>query len=272
MDGHRKWVVGSLLVLMVLVAWQGARAACPASGDAVWIWHYRQALAHPDATLRAVARKHMHRIYLQIARPLSAYDDFLAKAHRRHIEVYALDGEPSYVLNRDPLLRRIGLIRTHAFDGVQLDVEPYALPGFQADPTGYIRQYLHLLTLARREVPRALPLSAVIPTWFANLRWRDGSVSSAVLQRADQVVVMSYHGGLRAAHQAALPVLREAALAHKLAYIGVKPRQAQPGLLAPRALSAGYVVERYKHLREWPEDALLKGPAVPRSCLSVPLG
>lgn len=275
MAGYQGWLAGTVVVIMLALAGaSAAEAACTPtkSSDAVWLWHYRAALAHPRAILRAAQKKHLRRIYLQIARPLRAYDPFLAAAHRRGIEVYALDGEPGYALNQEPLLRRIGRIRGHAFDGVQLDVEPYTLPGFRADPANYIRGYLHLLTLARREVPHALPLSAVIPAWFAQLRWRDGSVSGAVLQRADEVVVMSYQGGLRAAQRAALPVLQEAARAHKPAYIGVKPRQARIGWPAPATLSAGYVIERYRHLREWPQAALLRDPAAPRSCSSAPLG
>lgn len=275
MDGQKaiRRARGTAFAGLLLLLAGAAGAACPKpAANAVWVWHYREALLHPRAVVERLAHKHIGRVYLQLARPMTAYDPFLRAAHREGIEVYALDGEPSYTLDRGPLLRRIALMRGHAFDGVQVDVEPYALPGFRADTANYIRRYLHLLTVARRETPRALPLSVVIPTWFAHTRWREGSVAGAVLRRADQIVVMSYRGGLAAARRRALPVLLEAARAHKPAYIGVKPWQAAEGLPPARPLSAGYVIERYKYLADWPETALVKGRGAPRSCSSEPLG
>lgn len=221
----------------------------------VWMWHYRQVLYHPRHVISVLARNGIRRVYLQIAPPLHAYRRFLGLAHQAGIQVFALDGSPQAVLDSVPVLRNTAdLIRFEArpgprFQGFQLDVEPYALKRFWKHPTRYLHRYIALLGNVRSMIPRDIRLSVAIPSWFSRLKLDGQPVSALAVKIADEVVVMSYRGGLRAAEHAAAPVVRQAGFAHKPAYIGIQPRQrTSPGPRLALASLSGYVLESYSAL------------------------
>lgn len=261
-----------LVVLYAMTVTARAATTCHRSPlRSVWVWHYRQVLAAPRRVLDQLRRRGITRVYLQVAPPLKVFKPFLALAHRAHIEVFALDGNPGDELVQRPLLRIVARIiqfnrhRVDGFDGLQLDVEPYANSAFWTDPDRYLGPYLTLLASVHREIGR-LPLSIAIPVWFARMRWRQTLLSAAVLGVADEVVVMSYHGSIREAQKEATPVFRQAFVLGKPAYLGMLPHQgaaggwgagACPGLQYP----AGFVLESYQALRTY---RWTTGPAAPR--------
>ncbi|MHB1951526.1 MAG: hypothetical protein ACYCQK_08625 [Acidiferrobacteraceae bacterium] len=250
------------LVSLALSAVQAAslpKAGCPrVSGPwlrSVWMWHYRKVLRHPQRVVCVLARNGIRRVYLQLAPPLDAYRRFLGLAHRAGIEVFAVDGSPRAVLDPTPVLRHISrFVRFEKragprFQGLQLDVEPYALKRFWTHPAVYLGSYLNLLVRVRHMVPRPIRLSVAIPSWFSRLKFHGQPVSAFAVTIADEVVVMSYRGGLREAQAAAAPVVRQAGFAHKPAYIGIQPEQRASH--APRldlASLSGYVLESYRAL------------------------
>lgn len=221
----------------------------------VWMWHYQQVLQHPRHVISVLVHNGIRRVYLQIAPPLHPYRRFLGLAHQSGIEVFALDGSPQAVLDSVPVLRHAAdLVRFEArpgprFQGLQLDVEPYALKRFWRHPTRYLDRYITLLGKVRHMIPQDIRLSVAIPSWFSGLKLDGQPVSALAVKIADEVVVMSYRGGLRAAEHAAAPVVRQAGFAHKPAYIGIRPQQrASPRPRLALASLSGYVLESYSAL------------------------
>ncbi len=254
---------------------ESAGRPCPATRwlRSVWMWHYRQVLRHPQRVVRVLERHGIGRVYLQIAPPLSAFRPFLGRAHEAGIQVFALEGSPDAVLDPAPILKHTAeLARFNArpgprFQGLQLDIEPYALKRFWKHQRRYLSRYLGLLSKVRQAAPPGFWLSVAIPSWFSRLRFDEHSMSALAVGLADEIVIMSYHGGMGSAERAAAPAVRQARDAHKPAYIGIQPgQQRSSGAHARTGLTraSGYVLESYSTLDQvaWRPTA----PDVPRSC------
>jgi hypothetical protein len=165
-----------------------------------WVWKYRDALKDPDAVLATCLRLGCQRMLIQMPDLddpetfWKAYADFLNTAHGRHIEVFALDGYPEAVEAPEPLILKIrkllNLVESQSLDGVQLDLEPYLLEGWAMDEGAYSR-YLDTVD-AIKAVLSGTRFSMVMPFWFTSQLVRDRPVAFAVMDRVDEVAVMTY--------------------------------------------------------------------------------
>lgn len=76
---------------------------------------------------------------------------------------------------------------------VQLDVEPWTLPGWQTDRAGIITRWLTMLDTAKAALPAGVGLGVDMPYWLA---WEPapggGTVAQAVLARADSVGIVTF--------------------------------------------------------------------------------
>lgn len=166
-----------------------------------WMWQYRQALAHPETVLEACQRHGCRRLLLQMPAATDTaelwrdYAQFLKRAQHRGIEAFALDGEPDAIDAPLALVHKVqrllGLMAGQSLAGVQLDVEPYVREDFFLDPTGFER-YLALIEQVRAVTAGQTRLSIVMPFWFTSQRVRGRPVAFAVMDRVDEVAVMSY--------------------------------------------------------------------------------
>jgi hypothetical protein len=124
-----------------------------------------------------------------------AYAQFLSTAPHQGIEAFALDGYPEAIHTREALLHKVRRLRAvlagRRFAGLQRDIEPYLLEGFFVDDTGLVR-YLTVLEQMREALGREARLSVVIPFWFTAQILHGRPVAFAVMDRADEVAVMSY--------------------------------------------------------------------------------
>ena len=119
----------------------------------------------------------------------------------------AIEGDPAMILEaeRDPLVARISALTelppAWRPDGIQLDIEPYLLPGYSQHPAYWNGQWK--LTLeAAHQAAKGLPLEAVLPWWLlqseAGRAFLDGLPGSV-----EGVVVMNYRTDPMAALQTA---------------------------------------------------------------------
>ncbi|MBH0189038.1 MAG: hypothetical protein HP493_09395 [Nitrospira sp.] len=83
----------------------------------------------------------------------------------------------------------------HRLAGVQLDIEPYLLPGFLESEAGPI-QYLNAIDVIKEMIGQRTPLSIVMPFWLTTVAVRGRPLAFSVMDRADEVVVMSYRTDL----------------------------------------------------------------------------
>lgn len=79
--------------------------------------------------------------------------------------------------------------------GLQLDIEPYLLEDFVADGSGYLR-YLAAIDAIKGALPQGARLSVVMPFWFVSQTVRGRPLTFEVMDRTDEIAVMSYRTDL----------------------------------------------------------------------------
>jgi len=171
----------------------------------LWVWRYREAIEDPGAILSTCRRHSLSRVMIQM--PASedgpeiwrAYVRLLVTLRESGIEVVALDGYPEAIYDPQQLagkVRRLfSLVEPHVLAGVQLDIEPYLLPGFLDDEAGPT-QYLNAIDLIKEMIGQRTSLSVVMPFWLTTVAVRGRPLAFAVMDRVDEVVVMSYRTDL----------------------------------------------------------------------------
>ncbi len=170
-----------------------------------WVWRYRAAVADPEPVLTACRRQGCSRVFLQMP-SLSdddgiwvAYARFFTHAHTGGVEAFALDGYPEAIQEpralADKIQRLLHLVEPRALAGVQLDIEPYLLPGFLGDESGP-RRYVECIDVLKEAIGGRTRLSMVIPFWLTSLTIGGRPLAYAVMDRVDEVAVMSYRTNL----------------------------------------------------------------------------
>jgi len=182
-----------------------------------WVWSYHKALADPGAVLAACKRQGCTRVLLQMPTLLegdaiwTAYGRFFVSAKQAGIEAMALDGAPDSILEPQQLAGKIrkvlALVESSALAGIQLDIEPYLLPGFFSDESGAHR-YLDAIDVFRDAIEGRTRLSIVVPFWLTSKTVGGRSLGFAVMDRADDVAVMSYRTSLEELENIADDALR----------------------------------------------------------------
>ena len=173
----------------------------PIPSIAFWYWDYHAAIRDPQRMVAACQQHHCRRILLQL--PALQDSDAIWAAYARlfplvqlaGIELFALDGAPDMIDHVTPLITKLDRLLTLAgsrnVPGVQLDIEPYLLHGFPEDQTIFQR-YLDTIDRVKSSLQKRTTLSIVIPFWFASTIHQDRSLAFAVMDRVDEVAVMSY--------------------------------------------------------------------------------
>ena len=165
-----------------------------------WVWDYHAAVAHPETLLQECRRAGITRILVQMPHRddppsvWSAYAALLKRTGQSGVEIFALDGYPEAIYEPGPLIEKIVRLRTLLPDGhwagLQLDIEPYLLARF-SDPQDY-SLYLHVIENIKAVVGDRARLSIVMPFWFSAKTAHNRPLDFEVMDRADEVALMSY--------------------------------------------------------------------------------
>ncbi|MGE4090792.1 MAG: hypothetical protein AB7G75_08115 [Candidatus Binatia bacterium] len=176
-----------------------ARSYTPALG--FWLWNYRNGIAQQDTIIADCQRFACTRLFVQLPSekdPASLWIDyvqFLRVIKKSGIEAFAVDGYPEAINNPTPLLnklqRLIELTDDGNLDGIQLDIEPYVLEDFFVDEGGF-RRYLSVIDQVRNVLPKRVRFAIVMPFWFSSQKVSGRPVAFSVMDRADEVALMSY--------------------------------------------------------------------------------
>lgn len=128
----------------------------------------------------------------------SSYARLLQRATSSRLEAFALNGYPDAIYDPTPLTNKItrlrGLLLAGQLTGVQLDIEPYLLAKF-SDPLDY-ELYLHTIERMRQVLGNHARLSVVMPFWFGAKAIHNRPLDFEVMDRVDEVAVMSYRTDL----------------------------------------------------------------------------
>lgn len=159
--------------------------ADPARTVATWLWHVR-----PDigAIVAFATSRKLREVYVAV--PLSGVDDNIASLtsalRANGIAVSCLGGDPLWAVEHDVALNwAFRATADTVFDGVHLDVEPWALPGWPKDAAALMASYSVLV----EEMTEVAPLAVDLAPWLVDDH-RD--VVTRVARQCDSVTVMAY--------------------------------------------------------------------------------
>lgn len=178
-----------------------AHAAVPAR--ATWVWQPTDWRDRPQAVLALAQRHHIRTLFVTV--PLASgavlapteLQRFIRQARSAGLVVWAVDGDPRMVLpgeHANATARASAYARYNQnapsgarLAGVQFDVEPYLLPGYDLATEAWERHYTALVA-ALQAGADGLPLEMVVPFW-----WGDKpTLLDAVAPRVSGLTVMAY--------------------------------------------------------------------------------
>ena len=196
---------------------QGPSGAMRPAGTGFWVWNYRAAVQDPETMLSTCRAQGCSRVLIQMPSQSddealwSEYARLLTKMQEAGIEVLALDGYPEAIQEPHPLAdkiqRLLHLLKPGTLFGVQLDIEPYVLPGFLKDEA-QLRRYVETIETVKEVIAGRTRLSMVIPFWLASPTIGGRPLAYAVMDRVDEVAVMSYRTDLDEVQDIAEDILR----------------------------------------------------------------
>jgi hypothetical protein len=189
------------------------RLALPASDRArergprsAWAWRSNRWREAPEQLVGEALALGTDRLFVTVEIQDDAiaeearFSDFVGLARASGIAVAVVEGDPGMALEegRRTALRRLGALaayqRRSADDrrlaGVQYDIEPYLLPGFQTDPDLILRHWAATLDGLSAAAP-PLALDLVLPFWLP-LHGSAGLVLPTIRRVAERITVMAY--------------------------------------------------------------------------------
>lgn len=143
---------------------------------------------------------------------------FVNNASARGIKVWSVIGDPRDVLEESlpVLLSRVSAYRDYNVSasqatrlaGVQLDIEPYLLPGFNLDQDHWRARYIETIAAVAAVLEQQLAVDLVVPFWFgSHPSWGERLLSNIDLPGIS-LTVMNYRTNAQKLRDAALPFLR----------------------------------------------------------------
>ena len=206
-------------------------AARSSPGVGFWVWDYRAAITDPHAMIKACQNAGCSRVLIQIPEISedetlwASYATLFPFAKARHIDAFALDGYPEAIQEpgvlADKVKRLLALVHWDAIAGVQVDIEPYLLPGFFADESGP-RRYLETIDHLKEAIAGRTRLSVVMPFWFTSPTVQGRPIAYSVIDRVDEVAIMTYRTEIDEIQAIADDTLRYGTLAQVPVWLAVE--------------------------------------------------
>ena len=200
-------------------------AVAPVVSRSAWIWS-------PEAWNTAagiagvediVEREGLDAVYVTVpvadgtVSGAAALEAFVTAFTGRGVAVWAVAGDPHDVL---PAARAALLARAEAYRaynrtvapearlaGLQLDVEPYLLPGFALAPGAWRVRYLDMFDAVHAALDTELPLDMVVPVWWGTHPDWGTRFLRALARPRVSVTVMNYRTHPEALRAGARPFL-----------------------------------------------------------------
>ncbi|MFW2403372.1 MAG: hypothetical protein ACN4GT_01315 [Gammaproteobacteria bacterium] len=175
---------------------------------ATWIWRHNRWSSDPAELVSELVDAAMTTVFvaiplggspLRVTQP-DALARFIDIATDAGIAVWAVEGDPEAIT---PEGRNNFRSRAHAFvefnsgrrmdqrlRGIQYDIEPYLIRGFDLDPETWLAAYIE--TLRELHEIASVPIEAAVPFWWADLDLNGRPVIDAMAQYVVGITVMNY--------------------------------------------------------------------------------
>ncbi|MDR0267557.1 hypothetical protein [Paenibacillus sp.] len=173
-----------------------------------YVWDANQVLQNSEEILEFAKEKKLNWLYvhLDLQQPFSAYSSFVKQASAAGIEVHAMGGNPSWALQetREKMMTLVKYVKDYnlavkgdeRFHGIHLDIEPYLLPEWNADPERVISNWISNIDAFVTELKKGSQLQASmdLAVWLDKYKVPGEiiSVSKWMIDRMDHVSLMAF--------------------------------------------------------------------------------
>ena len=189
------------------------KLVAPANKDnkTTWLWDTIDITTKSDEIITFMSSKGVSVVYLQINYSIneSEYRTFISKANAVGIEVHALDGAPTWVLDDSNIQYQtrffdwvgnyqLGATSTEKFTGMHLDVEPQGLDEWATKQNEYIENYQDFVIYAAAQSHAiGLEVALDIPLWFDTLNYNTsygtgGLYDWLLTSGVDEMAIMAF--------------------------------------------------------------------------------
>ena len=158
---------------------------------ATWLW---RATVETSRIVAFATTRHLREVYVAV--PLSGVDDDVASLtaalRANGIAVSCLGGDPTWTVDHDAALNwAFRAITDAVFDGVHLDVEPWALPRWPDDAGALMASFATLVD----EMAEVAPLAVDLAPWLTT---EHPETVSRVVRQCNSVTVLAYRDNAQA--------------------------------------------------------------------------
>ena len=172
-----------------------------------WFWSPNLWMETPDKIFNVTQKLGIKRIYItvptnngEVSRP-AELRKFITNAHKQSLQVWAVLGDKSAVTIEGAAKFLNASAAYGAFNdesnpseklkGLQLDIEPYLIPGYSQDPAAWLLKYSDIVNNIHLTAPN-LAIDIVLPCWFDPDAPLIGSMLDDVADSIDRITVMDY--------------------------------------------------------------------------------
>jgi len=189
-----------------------------------WLWSPRLWMDAPQEIWKLAREENLSKVFLTI--PMSETGDianteqlavFISQSKALNLDVWAVIGDPRDVLpeNLAPLQDRVSAYIAYNVQhadaeqiaGLQLDIEPYLIPGYSLAPGLWRDRYVQTVKSAHEILAGNMPLELVIPVWWGTHPQLGSLLLSQLVWPALQLNVMNYRTASENLRTGALPFL-----------------------------------------------------------------
>ncbi|KAF7540413.1 hypothetical protein G7054_g1311 [Neopestalotiopsis clavispora] len=156
-------------------------------GRSLWLWRTRQVISDGPRALEHFAsfadRNGVRRAFVHVDPDLSVadFEALVSRCATGGIDVEALMGDPGWVLNprHESFTGRLAWVAAYQarhegnpamqIRGLHLDIEPWHLPGWEANKSTYMHSFLQVIhdyTQQAHAMTPPLPVTADLPFWL----------------------------------------------------------------------------------------------------------
>jgi|GEM_PF-1335617 len=173
---------------------------------ASWFWSPASWMVAPKQIFDAQNNLALTRIYITV--PVSNRQvqnhqqlrQFLQAAHEHGLQVWVVIGDPYAVLDngKEHFLELVEAYQgfntansQQQLDGLQLDIEPYLLPGYQLNPAIWLQKQAKIVNVIHQIAPK-MSLDLVLPFWFEPAHGDSADLLANVEASIVSITVMNY--------------------------------------------------------------------------------
>lgn len=176
-----------------------------------WFWSPGLWLDTPERVFESTSKFGISRIYISVLTNRGEVNHpnelrtFIRSAHAHGVQVWAVLGDPRAVMNDGVSTFLLASAAYTAFnndaiaserlEGLQLDIEPYLIPGYSQNPEAWLSRYAYLINNIHQIAPD-LQIDVVLPFWFDPDTPLVSSMLVDIADSINRITIMDYRTDL----------------------------------------------------------------------------